>query len=94
MPITYVHIELPDQTKDQIYSPSSVIKEYFNPGEDLTVSKFLTTCNEGLQEASERVRQKFGYACTSAIAESQRIHTLCKNYDSSKKIKIISFKKL
>lgn len=92
MPVTYIHIELPDQKKDKIYSPSSVIREYFNPGEIHSIDNFLTICSKGLNEASERVRQKFGYACTSAIAESQRMNTVCKNYDTSKKIKIISIK--
>ncbi len=92
MPVTYVHIELPDHKKDQIYSPSSIIQEYFNPGEVLSVDTFLTICTKSLNEASERVRQKFGYACTSAMAESQRINTLCQNYDTSKKIKIVSIK--
>ncbi|KAA1243129.1 MSMEG_0570 family nitrogen starvation response protein [Aquimarina sp. RZ0] len=92
MPVTYVHIELPDRRTDQIYSPSSIIETYFNPGDDLPIDTFLSICSEGLEEASERVRQKFGYACTSAIAEYQRIHVLCQNYDSSKKIKIISIK--
>jgi uncharacterized repeat protein (TIGR04042 family) len=90
MPITYVHIEWPDHKTGQVYSPSSVIKEYFKSGERLSVEKFLAACTEGLNAASERVQQKFGYTCTSAIAELERINILCQNYDISKKVKIIS----
>lgn len=90
MPVTYVNIEWPDKQKDRIYSPSSVIEEYFNIGDSLEINHFLTTCNKSLTDASERVRKKFGYACTSAQAESFRISEKCKTYGTSKKVKIIS----
>lgn len=92
MPVTYVQIEWPDHKTDQVYSPSSVIKEYFKPGEDLSIEVFLATCTKGLQEANERVRQKFGYACMSTMAELERIHIICQEYDISKKVKIVSIK--
>lgn len=92
MPVTYVNIEWPDSQTDQIYSPSSVIEEYFKVGESISINDFLTKSNEGLAEASERVRKKFGYACTSAQAESDRIKERCDVYDASKKVKIISIK--
>lgn len=92
MPITYVHIEWPDRQKDQIYSPSSVIENYFNIGETITINDLLTKSNEALAEASERVRKKFGYACTSAQAESHRIKEKSDEYEASKKVKIISIK--
>ena len=92
MPVTYVHIEWPDHKTDHLYSPSSVIQEYFKPGEDLSIEIFLATCTKGLNKASERVQQKFGYACTSAMAELERINILCQDYDISKKVKIVSIK--
>jgi len=90
MPVTYIHIEWPDHTADRVVSPSRVIKKYFRPEEYLSIEMFSATCTKALDEASERVRQKFGYACTAAKAESQRIDTLCETYDNSKKVKIIS----
>ena len=90
MPVTYVHIEWPNHKTDHVYAPSSVIQEYFKSGEYLSVEIFLAACSEGLHKASERVEQKFGYSCTSAIAELERINTICQNYDTSKKVKIVS----
>lgn len=90
MPVTYINIVWPDNQKDRIYSPSSVIEEYFHSGELLSIEKFLIKSKEGLKEASERVRQKFGYACTSAQAESDRISEKCQEFDNSKSVKIIS----
>ncbi len=90
MPVTYIDIEWPDQQSDRIYSPSSIIEDYFNPGESISMGQFLTACTEGLEEASERVRQKYGYACTSALAESSRIAKRCQEYDGTHEVKIIS----
>ena len=92
MPVTYMHIEWPDHTTDQVYSPSRVIREYFKPGENLPIEMFSATCAKALHEASERVRQKFGMTCTGAMAESQRINSLCEIYGNSKKVKIVSIK--
>ncbi len=90
MPVTHVHIEWPDQKADQIYSPSSIIKEYFKPAEELAMADFLTACTESLNQASQRVEKKFGFECTSASAELQRVEFLSRAYDHSSKVKIIS----
>jgi len=92
MPITYVHIKWPDDAEDHIYSPSRVIENYFTSEQEITISEFNNICGESLDEASERVAQKFGYACTSAMAEKQRIQKLCKNYRETEKVKITSIK--
>lgn len=92
MPVTYVHIKWPDQVEDQIYSPSSIIKNYFVPEQEITIAEFHTKCTESLNEASGRVAQKFGFACTSAMAEDIRISSLCKNYKETEIVEIISIK--
>lgn len=92
MPVTYVHIEWPDQIKDQLYSPSSVVKEYFNTNQEISVAEFNLACSESLNEASNRVAQKFGFGCTSAMAELQRIQSECKKYNETEKIKILAIK--
>lgn len=90
MPVTYITIEWPNNEKDEIYSPSSVIIDFFSIGENININDFLVRCNEGLSEASERVRQKFGFACTSALSESNRISEKCKEFDKNKYVKIIA----
>ncbi len=92
MPVTYVNIEWPNEETDEVYSPSSVIKEYFKPGETLTIEDFLNKCNQSLSLASERVRVKFGYACTSAISETERINKKCTIFTASDSVKIIAIK--
>ncbi len=92
MPVTYVYIEWPDQQKDQVYSPSSVVENYFNPEQEIPIAEFSNTCNKSLNEASHRVAQKFGFGCTSAMAELKRIQSLCQKYSDTETVKILSIK--
>lgn len=92
MPVTYVNIEWPNEEEDQLYSPSSVIEDFFTTGSQLTVDEFLRVTHEALTEASERVRKKYGYACTSAQAEIKRVSIKCKEYNATNSVKIIAIK--
>lgn len=90
MPVTHVNIVWPDHQEDKVYSPSSVVKEHFKSGEVLTIKEFLSKTEASLLEASERVRLKFGYGCTSAQAELNRIQEKCTSFNAENNIKIIS----
>lgn len=68
MPETTFTAELPDGTFQPCYSPSSVVKNYFTPGQEIPAEEFIRLSRAALQEASERVRQKFGFSCTAASA--------------------------
>ena len=92
MPVTFLNIEWPNENIDSVYSPSSIIQEYFSPGESLSVSDFKEKCLIALDKASDRVRAKYGYACTSAMGEAERISDLCGEFDEEKVIKILSIK--
>lgn len=71
MPVTTFTVRLPDGSQRSCYSPSSVVKRYFHAGQMLPAAEFLELSREALDEASERVRAKFGFAC-SAAADSIR----------------------
>ncbi len=68
MPETTFTAELPDGTFQPCYSPSSVVKKYFKPGQEIPADEFIRLSRAALTEASERVRQKFGFSCTAASA--------------------------
>jgi len=68
MPETTFTAELPDGTFQPCYSPSSVVKDYFKPGQVVSAGEFIELARAALTEASERVRQKFGFSCTAASA--------------------------
>ncbi|MFT0172619.1 MSMEG_0570 family nitrogen starvation response protein [Paraburkholderia mimosarum] len=66
MPVTYFVVRWPDGTEARCYSPSTVVRDFLQPG-DYALDAFLDATHDALAAASERVRQKFGYACSSAL---------------------------
>ncbi|AJG24161.1 MSMEG_0570 family nitrogen starvation response protein [Cupriavidus basilensis] len=75
MPVTHFRIRWPDQSEATCYSPSSVVTEFFVPGQDYTLDAFLAIARQALGSASERVRAKYGYACSSAMDQLEQIET-------------------
>ncbi|MGQ7843250.1 MSMEG_0570 family nitrogen starvation response protein [Granulosicoccus sp. 3-233] len=73
MPETRFEIRWPDQTTESCYSPSTVIKDYLEAGHDYPLNDFLQRCDTALSEASERVRKKYGYACSAASDQKEQL---------------------
>jgi uncharacterized repeat protein (TIGR04042 family) len=48
------------------YSPSLVIHDYLRQGAAYPVAEFVRRSTTALDVASSRVREKYGFACTSA----------------------------
>ncbi len=90
MPEVYFSIQLPDGGVQQCYSPSTVIRSHFQRDEILTVETFVARSRIALTEASERVRARYGYACTSALAQLSEIEELARRYEAAATIRILS----
>lgn len=73
MPEMHFRIRWPDSSESLCYSPSLVIKDYFQPGRSYALDDFVGRSREALNIASERVRQKYGYACSSALDQLAQI---------------------
>jgi uncharacterized repeat protein (TIGR04042 family) len=82
MPEMRFDIRWPDGTQESCYSPSLIIKDYFSPGKAYPVVDFLSRSRAALAIASERVRAKFGFACSSAAAQLARIEAGCARFSS------------
>ncbi|MBL8476431.1 MAG: MSMEG_0570 family nitrogen starvation response protein [Methyloversatilis sp.] len=67
MPAMHFRVRWPDQTETRCYSPSLVIKDYFAPGTGYPLEEFMASVREALHIASERVRAKYGFACSAAL---------------------------
>jgi uncharacterized repeat protein (TIGR04042 family) len=76
MPETYLKVQLPNDKEETIYSPSTVIKEYFEKASVMSLDEFQTNCSKALNHASKRVYERFGYECTSAMGELGRVNAL------------------
>lgn len=73
MPETPFIVQLPDGSLKHCYSPSSIVKQYFKTGETLAAADFLTSSRKALHQASERVREKFGFTCSAAASSLEEI---------------------
>jgi uncharacterized repeat protein (TIGR04042 family) len=75
MPEVYMRIQWPDETTDRVYSPSSVIRDFFEEDEEMTVAAFEERITNALTRAGERVREVYGMECTSARQELRRLQS-------------------
>ncbi|WP_099022692.1 MSMEG_0570 family nitrogen starvation response protein [Mycolicibacterium palauense] len=73
MPEMTFEVRWPDGSMQRCYSPSLVMHDYLSVGSSYTVAEFLDRSGRALTEASDRVRAKYGFACTSAAETSERI---------------------
>ncbi|MCV6598144.1 MAG: MSMEG_0570 family nitrogen starvation response protein [Mangrovicoccus sp.] len=80
MPETHFQIRWPDGVEENCYSPSTVISQFLNAGSSYPLEEFLTRCRIALEKASDRVERKYGYRCSSAAAQLDRIETRAKSY--------------
>jgi len=80
MPEMRFSIRWPDGTPEHCYSPSLVIKDFFAPGETYPLDDFVARSRTALNIASERVKAKYGFVCTSAMDQLGRIETAAKAF--------------
>ncbi|MBU2888830.1 MSMEG_0570 family nitrogen starvation response protein [Celeribacter halophilus] len=73
MPETYWTVRWPDGSEEKLYSPSSVIAELFEPGLRYSVPDFLQRARIAMERASNRVERKYGFACSAAMDQLDRI---------------------
>jgi uncharacterized repeat protein (TIGR04042 family) len=73
MPVMHFRIQWPDGSEANCYSPSTVVGEFFTPGQRYPVGDFVARAREALNIASARVRDKYGYACSAAMDQLAQI---------------------
>lgn len=73
MPEMRFVIRWPDGRRETCYSPSLVVRDFFNEGESYPLDDFLLRARTALNAASERVRQRYGHACSLALGQLARI---------------------
>ena len=73
MPVMHFRVRWPDQSETRCYSPSLVVQDFLQPGQSYPLDDFLHRTREALGIASERVRAKFGFACSQAMDQLAEI---------------------
>lgn len=89
MPEVHFHVRWPDGSVTRCYSPSRVVLDYFREGAEMTVREFADQSSAALDRASQRVEDRFGYRCSSASAQRERILELAQGYDDAQTAKIV-----
>jgi uncharacterized repeat protein (TIGR04042 family) len=90
MPAILFTIQLPDGAIKECYSPSTVVRRYFVEGEEMSVGEFLIRSRQALAEASERVRAKFGFSCSSASEQLAEIEQWTNSQPEYSIVRIVS----
>jgi len=93
MPEMRFRVRWPDQSESLCYSPSLVIKDFLEPGKSYPLEEFVSRSREALQIASERVRQKYGYTCSSAMSQLADIEAVATRFwdDNAPRVTVIEF---
>jgi uncharacterized repeat protein (TIGR04042 family) len=93
MPEMLFQIRWPDGTVEQCYSPSLVIRDHLAVGETYSVPEFLRRSRVALTIASDRVREKYGFACSRALGQLARLEAAAGHFDDKggDRVTIISF---
>lgn len=93
MPEMFFTVEWPDGVQDRCYSPSLVISDHLAVGSDYELKDFVARCDAALTQASQRVQQKYGYACSSALDQLGQIKQRAEAFASSEsaRVRVLAF---
>lgn len=91
MPVTHFRVRWPDAGEARCYSPSSVVREHFAPGERYARDEFLRRAREALGIASERVRARYGFACSQAMDQLAEIERIAARFEPGAEVTVLAF---
>ncbi len=80
MPVMHFSVRWPDQSEMRCYSPSLVVRDFLTPGQHYALDDFVSRSREALGIASERVRAKYGFACSQAMDQLAEIEAIAARF--------------
>lgn len=89
MPEMTFTVRWPDGRVADHYSPSLVMHDHLAEGATYPVAAFRDRSATALGIASDRVRAKFGFACTSAAASLEGIDDLAASYPADATVTVL-----
>ncbi|MBZ5733667.1 MSMEG_0570 family nitrogen starvation response protein [Nocardioides sp. TRM66260-LWL] len=78
MPEMTMTVRWPDGRVQDCYSPSLVLHDHLAAGARYEVAEFVERTATALGIASERVRARYGFACTSAAATLDAVRSVAR----------------
>jgi uncharacterized repeat protein (TIGR04042 family) len=91
MPEMHFVVRWPDGGETRCYSPSLVVRDYLTVGESYRVGDFMERSRTMLQIGSERVRAKYGYACSAAMDQLAELEARAAGYAPDQPVTVTAF---
>jgi len=91
MPEMHFTVRWPDGDDMRCYSPSLVVREHLEVGRAYPLSDFIERSRTMLHIGSERVRAKFGYACSAALDQLQELESRAVRYAPEQLVTVTAF---
>jgi len=89
MPEMTFTVRWPDGTDAELYSPSLVMHDHLTVGAEYAVEDFVHRTSTALDQASERVKAKYGFECTSALAQKSHIALATQQYRADEPVTVL-----
>lgn len=91
MPEMHFQLRWPDGQETQCYSPSLVVREHLQVGTSYPLPDFLQRVHTALHIASDRVRAKYGFACSMAMDQLASIETTAASFTPDSRVTVLAF---
>lgn len=82
-------VRWPDGSVEDCYSPSLVMHDHLVDGETYTVEDFVRRAVTGLAEASDRVRARFGFACSASAASAEKVQLTAACFEAHQPVRVL-----
>lgn len=91
MPEMHFQIRWPDGHETNCYSPSLVVREHLQVGASYPLPEFVHRVHTALHIASDRVRAKYGFACSMALDQLAAIEAEASSFDADSRVQVLAF---
>jgi len=91
MPEMHFLVRWPDGGEMRCYSPSLVVREYLQVGQVYPLGDFMERSRTMLNIGSERVRAKYGYACSAAMDQLAVLEEKAATCGPDASVAVVSF---
>ena len=88
MPEVLLELHWPDGEASRFYSPSTIVYEFLKPGETLSIAELEQKGLAALRKASERVRARYGFACTRTDEEASKLQQRLARYGRTDRVEV------
>lgn len=90
MPEMTFDVRWPDGSATSCYSPSLVVWDHLVVGARYPVAEFVARASTALGVAGERVRARYGMACTSAAQQEAEIRERAARYPADGEVLVLA----